>query len=280
MAQPPLSTTTDKRYKWVKHSLSVYDDFEQRYKAAERAYGAGDYEEASRIAGALLDQLETTAEDPDAQTAAQSWRAFVGLLLANVELYGLNHAETAAGFYQLVLDNQPHKTLAELAEQGLERARAVPDEPTPSQRTTPVPTESGTNLLRDPFLNNQPLSSSSFSPATHQQSTAMPWVEQLPNAQTAQIPSSEPTIPAEPQPTPTLTPTPTATQAPQPEPSTPGEPQPTAKPTPSPKPDPMDLLAGNLLRVKVPRPAQTTTAGESDAESHGASWLQRLLRRR
>ena len=45
MAQPPLSTTTDKRYKWVKHSLRVDDDFEQRYKAAERAYyGAGDYE--------------------------------------------------------------------------------------------------------------------------------------------------------------------------------------------------------------------------------------------
>ena len=98
------------------------DDFEQRYKAAERAYGAGDYEEASRIAGALLNQLETTAEDPDAQTAAQGWRAFVGLLLANVELYGLNHAETAAGLYQLVLDNQPHETLAELAEQGLKRA--------------------------------------------------------------------------------------------------------------------------------------------------------------
>ena len=64
MAQPPLSTTTDKRYKWVKHSLRVDDDFEQRYKAAERAYGAGDYQEASRIGGALLNQLETTAEDP------------------------------------------------------------------------------------------------------------------------------------------------------------------------------------------------------------------------
>ena len=84
MAQPPLSTKTDKRYKWVKHSLRVDDDFEQRYKAAERAYGAGDYQEASRIGDALLNQLETTAKDPDAQTAAQGWRAFVGLLLANV----------------------------------------------------------------------------------------------------------------------------------------------------------------------------------------------------
>ena len=53
MAQPPLSTTTDKRYNWVKHSLRVDDDFEQRYKAAERAYGAGDYQETSRIGAPL-----------------------------------------------------------------------------------------------------------------------------------------------------------------------------------------------------------------------------------
>ena len=226
------------------------EDFQQRYKAAERAYGAGDYEEASKIAGALLNQLETTAEDPDAQTAAQGWRAFVALLLANVELYGLNHAETAAGLYQLVLDNKPHETLAELAEQGLERARAIHEESTPSQKPTPVPTESGTNLLRDPFLNDQQLSSS-FNTATHYQSTAMPWVEQLPNAHTTRTTSPELSIAAKPQPTPTITPTPTATQAPQTEPSPPVEPQPTSEPTPSPQPDPMDLLAGSLLRVML-----------------------------
>ena len=252
------------------------DDFQQRYKAAERAYGAGDYEESRRIAGALLNQLETTAEEPDAQTAAQGWRAFVALLLANVELYGLNHAETAAGLYQLVLDNQPHETLAELAEQGLKRARAIPDERTPSQGTTSVPTESGTNLLRDPFLNDQQLSNS-FSTATHHQSTAMPWVEHLANAHTTPTPSPEPSIAAKPQPTPTLTPTPTATEAPQSEPSPEPEiatkPQPTPtltptptatktpqsessppvepEPTPSLQPDPMDLLAGSLLRVKL-----------------------------
>ena len=251
------------------------DDFQQQYKTAERAYGAGDYEEAGRIAGALLNKLDTTAEDPDAQTAAQGWRAFVALLLANVELYGLNHAETAAGLYQLVLDNQPHETLAELAEQGLKRARAIPDERTPSQGTTPVPTESGTSLLRDPFLNDQQLSNS-FSSASQHQSTAMPWVEQLPTLNTTQTPIQEPTIPAEPQPTPTLTPTP----AHQSEPSAPAEPQPTAEPTSAHQPNPMDLLAGSLLRVKVQRSVQTTTTGESHADSPSASWLQRLLRRR
>ena len=39
----------------------------------------------------------------------------------------------------------------------------------------------------------------------------------------------------------------------------------------------MDLLAGSLLRVQVQRPAKKAEAVESDAESHGTSWLQRLL---
>ena len=239
------------------------DDFQQRYKAAERAYGAGDYLEAGRIARALLNRLEATPEDPDEQAAAQGWRAFVALLLANVELFGLNHAETAAGLYQLVLDNQPHETLAELAEQGLKRASANPDEPTATRQTTPVSSATGTDLLRDPFLKDQNPSSSSSTASNHPSTstpTAMPWVEQLPNTNTTQTPSEEPTISAEPEP--------------------PAEPQPTADPIPSPQPDPMDLLEGSLLRVKVQPPTQKTKTGESLTESPGASWLRRLLRRR
>ena len=243
------------------------DDFQQRYKAAERAYGAGDYLEAGRIARALLNQLEATPKDPDAQTAAQGWRAFVALLLANVELFGLNHAETAAGLYQLVLDNQPHETLAELAEQGLKRASANPDEPTATRQTTPVSTATGTDLLRDPFLKDQHLSSSSSTASNHPSTStptatpsAMPWVEQLPNTKTTQTPSEEPTISAEPEP--------------------PAEPQPTADPIPSPQPNPMDLLEGSLLRVKVQPPAPKAKTGESLTESPDISWLQRLLRRR
>lgn len=247
------------------------DDFQQRYRAAELAYGAGDYTEAGRIAGALLNELEATPEDPEAQIAARGWRAFVALLLANVELYGLNHAERAADLYRLVLDNQPHETLAGLAEQGLKRARSIPDEPTPVQQeapfqqTTPDPVSTGGNLLRDPFLKDQNFSnSSSTSPnqqaTAKQQATAMPWVEQLPVSTTPPATVQEPEIPAEPQPTAT--------------------PVPTSEPAPSPQPDPMELLAGSLLRVKVNLPDAKTSEVESPAESPGASWLQRLLRRR
>ena len=42
----------------------------------------------------------------------------------------------------------------------------------------------------------------------------------------------------------------------------------------------MELLAGSLLRVKVNLPDAKTSEVESPAESPGASWLQRLLRRR
>jgi len=89
------------------------------------------------------------------------WRDFVALLLTNVELYGLNHAERAADLYRLVLDNQPHETLAGLAEQVLKRARSILDEPTPIhheapiQEITPDPVSTGGNLLRDPFLKDQ-----------------------------------------------------------------------------------------------------------------------------
>jgi hypothetical protein len=162
----------------------VDNDFQQRYRAAELAYGAGDYTEAGRIAGALLNELEATPEDPEAQIAARGWRAFVALLLANVELYGLNHAGRAADLYRLVLDNQPHETLAGLAEQGLKRARSIPDEPTPVQQeapfqqTTPDPVSTGGNLLRDPFLKDQNFSnSSSTSPrqlTSRQQPTSRP----------------------------------------------------------------------------------------------------------
>ena len=88
----------------------------------------------------------------------------------------------------------------------------------------------------------------------------MPWVEQLPNTNTTQTPSEEPTISAEPEP--------------------PAEPQPTADPIPSPQPNPMDLLEGSLLRVKVQPPAPKAKTGESLTESPDISWLQRLLRRR
>ena len=241
------------------------NDFQQRYRAAELAYGAGDYTEAGRIAGALLNELEATPEDPEAQIAARGWRAFVALLLANVELYGLNHAERAADLYRLVLDNQPHETLAGLAEQGLKRAGSLPDEPTPVQQeapfqqTTPDPVSTGGNLLRDPFLKDQDFSNSS-STSANRQATAMPWVEQLPGSAATPATVQEPEIPAEPQPTAT--------------------PVPRVEPAPSPQPDPMELLAGSLLRVKVNLPDAKTSEVESPAESPGASWLQRLLRRR
>ena len=41
------------------------DDFQQRYRAAELAYGASGYTEAGRIASAPLGQLEATPEGPE-----------------------------------------------------------------------------------------------------------------------------------------------------------------------------------------------------------------------
>ena len=220
------------------------EDFQQRYQAAERAYGAGQYDEAHEIATALLDQLSGTAKDPEEEKALLGWRAFVALLLGHIELYGLEQPSQASAYFQTVLDSQPHETLRELAQQGLKRAAEMAE-------TAPA------DILRDPFLPEQPVNSQGQTASTNQ-SSAMPWLDQMTEA------SPEPT-PAASAPEPVIEPDP-------------GDPDP-GESDPS-DPDPMDLLAGSLLRVKLPAQFAKSEAGEAPADSPGSSWLQRLLRRR
>ena len=239
------------------------EDFQQRYQAAERAYGAGQYDEAHRIATALLDQLSGTAKDPEEEKALLGWRAFVALLLGHIELYGLEHPSQASAYFQTVLDSQPHDTLRELAQQGLKRAAEMtaPKTSTPINKpsineppslTPETPTTAPADILRDPFLPKQPVNSQGQTASTNQ-SSAMPWLDQMTEA------SPEPT-PAASAPEPVIEPDP-------------GESDPS-------DPDPMDLLAGSLLRVKLPAQFAKSEAGVAPADSPGSSWLQRLLRRR
>ena len=239
------------------------EDFQQRYQAAERAYGAGQYDEAHRIATALLEQLSGTAKDPEEEKALLGWRAFVALLLGHIELYGLEQPSQASAFFQTVLASQPHETLRELAQQGLKRAAemAAPKTGTPINEppslTPETPITVPADILRDPFLPEQPVNSQGQTASTNQ-SSAMPWLDQMTEA------SPEPT-PAASAPEPVIEPDP-------------GEPDP-GESDPS-DPDPMDLLAGSLLRVKLPAQFAKSEAGEAPADSPGSSWLQRLLRRR
>ena len=230
-------------------------DFQQHYQDAERAYGEGDYAEAHRLASGLLEQLVDQPEDADAQAAVLGWRAFVALLLGHIELYGKDNPQQAAGYYEQVLASQPHDTLAELAQQGLERSRqgssaaSQPEAspaPEPSPAAEPLP-----DLLRDPFLKDQPEASAERSAKT----TAMPWLESTQN------PTPTPTPPPKPEPTPQPAP------EPEPEPEQESEPpeeipileaelvpEPTVEPTPEPdsvEEDPLQVLAGSLLRVKI-----------------------------
>ena len=244
------------------------EDFQQRYQAAERAYGAGQYDEAHEIATALLDQLSGTAKDPEEEKALLGWRAFVALLLGHIELYGLEQPSQASAFFQTVLDSQPHDTLRELAQQGLKRAAemAAPKTSTPINEpsinelpslTPETSTTAPADILRDPFLPEQPVNGQEQTASTNQ-SSAMPWLDQMTEA------SPEPT-PAASAPEPVIEPDP-------------GDPDP-GESDPS-DPDPMDLLAGSLLRVKLPAQFAKSEAGEAPADSPGSSWLQRLLRRR
>ena len=248
-------------------------DFQQQYQDAERAYSEGDYTEAQRLASDLLEQLVDQPQDPDAQAAVLGWRAFVALLLGHIELYGHDNPSQAAGYYEQVLASQPQDTLAELAQQGLERSRQ--SNTAPSQRKTahqPLP-----EMLRDPFLTDQP---------TGSKATAIPWLESS---------TPEPTPPPEPNPQPTPVPTPEPTPEASPEPSPEPTPAPTAipileaelVPEPTAEPDndkaepdfaeedPRGVLAGSLLRVKINLSEVTTGTVNSDPPR--SSWIQQLL---
>ncbi len=150
----------------------VDGDFQQQYLAAEKAYGAGNYEAAQSICERLLGQLELHQKGPE-QEAMLAWRAFVALLMGHILLYGMNDIQQAQHHYNLVLDSQPQDTLKELAEQGLERCQSELLQRQPAttlseateagsaieqrEASQAFQTEASTSaplpeLLRDPFL--------------------------------------------------------------------------------------------------------------------------------
>ena len=313
-------------------------DFQLQYQAAERAYGAGDYPEARRLAGDLLNQLGDQPQDPDTQAAVLGWRAFVALLLGHIDLHGLENPAGAVDFYQQVLDSQPQETLAELAQQGLERCqRAITaagtaiavNSPSPDSRSqnsrasqpeTAVvpPRQMLPELLRDPFLTQQPASTAGPDQATDpNKPTAMPWLDADDNAsmadlepepklpvldvpqalpdQAAEI-SPEPELAAEPptasEPTQTPTPTPTPTPDPQADaPATAAAPpegsreQATETPQKTSKAavngaeiDPAAVLAGSLLRVTI-QPKPNNDSATTPLDRPADSLLLRLWQR-
>ncbi|AII46632.1 hypothetical protein KR49_09270 [Synechococcus sp. KORDI-49] len=216
-------------------------DFQQRYQAAEQAYGEGRYADADTLATTLLQQLEATPDTPENRAAKLGWRAIVGLLLGHITLYGQQQPDPAAGFYQLVLDSDPQETLAELARQGLNRCQAQ----LPGEAQQP-------DLLQDPFVN----SGSAAAPSAQQQQarpTAMPWLDAP--------------MPVEPEPEPSPTPTPSQ------EPLQAQEPFQTQE---SPA-EAEQVLSSALLRVRLDAMQEADPEQRAD-DSASASLLQRLRR--
>ena len=232
-------------------------DFQQRYQAAEQAYGEGRYTDADTLATTLLQQLEATPDSPETRAAKLGWRAIVGLLLGHITLYGQQQPDPAAGFYQLVLDSDPQETLAELARQGLNRCQA--QQPGEAQRP---------DLLQDPFVN----SGSAAAPSAQQQQarpTAMPWLD-------APSPADQ-----EPEPSPTPTPSqePLKAQEPFQIQETPAETeQEETEQQEAETSDPEQVLSGALLRVRLDSSIQEGDPQQRADDSASASLLQRLQR--
>ena len=231
-------------------------DFQQRYQAAEQAYGEGRYTDADTLATTLLQQLEATPDSPETRAAKLGWRAIVGLLLGHITLYGQQQPDPAAGFYQLVLDSDPQETLAELARQGLNRCQA--QQPGEAQRP---------DLLQDPFVT----AGSAAAPSAQQQQarpTAMPWLDAP--------------VPVEPEPEPSPTPTPSqeplqAQEHFQTQVSPAEAEQEETKQEEAETSDPEQVLSGALLRVRLDAMQEADPEQRAD-DSASASLLQRLRR--
>ena len=82
-------------------------EFQQRYQDAEQAFAEARHADAHAIATDLLTELDAAPKDAETQAAVIGWRAFVALLLRNIDLYGLGQPQTAAQYFQLVLDISP-----------------------------------------------------------------------------------------------------------------------------------------------------------------------------
>ena len=144
-------------------ALSVTDDFQGQYQAAERAYAEGGYDEAERISLSLLEELEHSVKEPGYASGLAEWEAILTLLLGHIALHGRNQPDQAIGWYQRSLAGTNQQTLHDIAEEGLKQCESM------TATIAPQPT---TDLLKDPFIST----TSSPAPISHQ-ATAMPWLE-------------------------------------------------------------------------------------------------------
>jgi len=184
----------------------VDGDVQQQYLAAEQAYGEGDFDQAEAIASALLRRLDSTTGSGVEQEACLAWRAFVALLLGHIYFHGLHQADKAEAHYQLVLASTPPDTLRDLAQQGVERCKALADQaassdPPTGDSSTPVDGASISTaaassapgndarvesvptlehaLIRDPFLGSfsGTTAASTSTPSAH--GSATPWLQSV-----------------------------------------------------------------------------------------------------
>ncbi len=182
-------------------------DVQQQYLAAEQAYGEGDFDQAEAIASALLRHLDSTTGSGVEQEACLAWKAFVALLLGHIYFHGLHQADKAEAHYQLVLASTPPDTLRDLAQQGVERCKALADQaassnPPTGDSSTPVDGASIStaaassapgndarvesvptlehDLIRDPFLgtfSGTTAAASTSTPTAH--GSATPWLQSV-----------------------------------------------------------------------------------------------------
>ena len=178
----------------------------------------------------------------------------MSLLLGHIQLHGLQQPEQAAISYERVLLGDVDATIAAVAEQGLQRCRS--EDMASEAGTTPATNGAIPDLLKDPFLSNDP---DQTRPAPVDAITAMPWLSS--DAEPRAMPTPDPSAPLTPLPAPVQSPEPTLTPETnsdvamanqEPEPTAEEPPLDTIEPAPQPQePAGTKLLEHSWLRVQL-----------------------------
>ena len=275
-------------------------DVQQRYYAAEQAYGQGDFREAESIASTLLKDLQPASGNSAEEEACMAWRAFVALLLGHIHFHGLQQPAQALTHYELALQSQPPDTLRDLAPQGLERCRAeqitepapsaapaaVPEVATPPSQSIAAPIA---DVIRDPFLMSASAAPTAPSPGAE---SATPWAtgDNAPSEGPEDGPEVTPEVSqaaeAEPSPAPAAEPVDPPSTAPaldaisQPEVASNASPEPTdpdtvtdtpAPPEPASEPEPVQATPQRETVIEIAPERSSKRQGES--ESQGSAEL-------
>ena len=154
-------------------------DFNESYECAERAFAKKKYEKAYNYAKDILRNLSQHKSTEKNKEINFATHVKARLLIANIELYGFKHYNTAANLYQQIIDLKTDQLVKDLAQRGLALCEQIKTCEATRTNINPIPIDANRSisgmtsrlLTQDPFIASKPPQTNCIQPQT----TAVPW---------------------------------------------------------------------------------------------------------